>query len=69
MKRLLENDYKGHRFIINEMDLVRIVKDIRVLKCLTKSMDPEAHEKDEKKNPREIDLDTSGNEEHLPPYH
>ena len=63
MKRLLENDYKGDRAIVNEFDLVRIVNDIRVLKCLTKSMDLEAHEKDDKKNPRSIDLDTSGNED------
>ena len=32
LKRLLENDYKGHHRILKELDMVRIVKDIKFLK-------------------------------------
>jgi len=62
LQRLLKKDYKGHRRILKELDMVRIVNDIKYLKEYTKHLDPTAHIV-LKKDPREIDLDVDSEDE------
>ena len=40
LKRLLETYYKGHNYLLRELDMVRMCKEITYLKELTKSLDP-----------------------------
>jgi hypothetical protein len=66
LKRLLEKNYKGHNRILKELDMVRIVNELKFLKDITKSIDPEAHKNFPFLENREIDVD-SDSEEDLPP--
>ena len=48
LKRLLETYYKGHNHLLRELDMVRIVNDIKNLKTITKSLNPLGHLLDQK---------------------
>jgi hypothetical protein len=43
LKRLLDKGYKGEHKIHKELDMVRIVNDIKYLKELTAQFDPKSH--------------------------
>ena len=68
LRRLLDKDYKGEHKILKELDMVRIVNEIKYLKDLTRSMDPERDFCCEKKNPREINIDTDSDDQ-TPPFY
>ena len=59
--RLLDKNYKGEHRILKELDMVRIVNEIKYLKDLTRSMDPCA-QCEPKTDPREINIDTDSDE-------
>ena len=59
LMRVLDKGYKGEHRILRELDMVRIVNEIKELKELNKPKNPIlAAMLGAKKNPREINIDT-----------
>ena len=66
LKRVLYSGYKGQRRILKELDIVRIVNEIKHLKHITRSLDPLDNPLEQKNNSKEIDLDKDSADE-IPP--
>ena len=66
LKRLLYHDYKGDHMILKELDMVRIVNELKFLKDITRNIDPMAHINFPTEEIREIDIDVESDSE-LPP--